>query len=136
MDVHSAKQRSYNMSQIKSKDTYTEIKFRRFIWENGIRGYRVKNKIVGKPDLYFPKQKLAIFIDGCFWHKCPEDYIRPKTKKSFWDKKIEENIKRDKVVNSKLKREGTEVVRFWEHEIEKNTNNFLLKLKKKLKNQT
>lgn len=122
------------MSRIKSSGTHPELLFRKYIWKNGIRGYQINSKIIGKPDLYFSKQKLAVFIDGCFWHKCPKDYIRPRTKKSFWDKKIEENIKRDKVVKNELKKQGTKVVRFWEHEVEKDIYNCLLRLEKKFKN--
>lgn len=83
-------------------------------------GYRLKSKIAGKPDIYFSKQKVAVFIDGCFWHKCPIDFIRPKSKNDYWDKKIKNNVKRDKKINLKLKTEKVRVLRFWEHEIANN----------------
>jgi DNA mismatch endonuclease (patch repair protein) len=113
-------QRKYNMSRIKSSDTLIELKFRKFIWKNGLMGYRLKSKIAGKPDIYFSKQKVAVFIDGCFWHKCPIDFIRPKSKNDYWDKKIKNNVKRDKKINLKLKTEKVRVLRFWEHEIANN----------------
>lgn len=120
MDTHTPAQRKYNMSRIKSSNTLIELKFRKFIWQKGLRGYRIKSKIGGKPDIYFPKQKLAVFIDGCFWHKCPTDFIRPKSKNDYWDRKIKNNVRRDKKINIELKKENIRVLRFWEHEI--NTN--------------
>ncbi|MEX2012922.1 MAG: very short patch repair endonuclease [Candidatus Levyibacteriota bacterium] len=120
MDTHTPKQRTYNMSQIKSSNTLIELKFRKFIWEKKLRGYRLRSKILGKPDIYFPKQKLAVFIDGCFWHKCPIDFIRPQSKNDYWDKKIKNNVKRDKKIDKELKKENIEVLRFWEHEIANN----------------
>ena len=120
MDTHTPRQRKYNMSQIKSSNTLIELKFREYIWLNGLRGYRIKSKILGKPDLYFPKKKLAVFIDGCFWHKCPNDFIRPRSRKDYWDKKIKNNVRRDKRINIELKKENIKVLRFWEHEIANN----------------
>jgi len=119
MDTHSAIQRSYNMSRIRSKNTQIENLLRKLIWKRGIKGYRIKTKVPGRPDIFFPKRKFAVFIDGCFWHKCPKHYIRPKSKKSYWDNKITTNIKRDKAINKKLKNMGIQVIRFWEHSIEK-----------------
>jgi len=119
MDTHTATQRSYNMSRIKSKNTKIEILFRKLVWRRNLKGYRVKTNIPGKPDLYFPKKKFAVFIDGCFWHKCPIDFIRPRSKNSYWDKKIKNNILRDNQINKELKKKGIRVIRFWEHEVEK-----------------
>ncbi len=118
MDTHTPIQRKYNMSRIKSSNTLIELRFRKFIWKKGLRGYRIKSKIAGKPDIYFPKQKVAVFIDGCFWHKCPIDFIRPKSRNNYWDIKIENNIKRDKKIDQVLKIQKIKVIRFWEHEIE------------------
>lgn len=120
MDTHTPMQRKYNMSRIKSSDTLIELKLRKFIWKNGLKGYRLKSKIAGKPDIYFSKQKVAVFIDGCFWHKCPIDFIRPKSKNDYWDRKIKNNVKRDKEINLELKKEKIKVLRFWEHEIVNN----------------
>lgn len=120
MDTHTPTQRKYNMSQIKSSDTLIELKFRKFIWKSGLRGYRIKSKITGRPDIYFFKQKVAVFIDGCFWHKCPIDFIRPKSRNDYWDKKIKNNVKRDKKINIELKKENIKALRFWEHEIVNN----------------
>lgn len=133
-DKLTKEQRSYCMSRIRAQNTSPEIKFRKFIWEKGVRGYRVKNKIHGKPDLYFPKKKLAVFLDGCFWHKCPKCFVKPKSRNEYWDKKIENNIMRDKQINAKLKKEGIRVIRIWEHDIKKDLNKCYGKLNKKLQN--
>lgn len=67
--------------------------------------------------MYFAAKKLAVFIDGCFWHKCPKCFIKPRNNKIFWERKITSNIRRDAKTNKKLSREGIAVLRFWEHEM-------------------
>ena len=121
VDVLTKKQRSYNMSQIKSKNTKPELKIRHFLYSKNIRGYRVNSKLPGRPDVVFTKYKLVIFIDGCFWHKCPKCYREPQTNKEYWVNKIEKNVERDKKVNKILKSDGWKVLRFYEHQI-KNIN--------------
>lgn len=108
------------MSRIKASNTSVELKLRRYVWSKGLRGYRIKNKVMGKPDLYFPAGKLAIFIDGCFWHMCPVHYVEPKSNLSYWLPKIERNIIRDKEINRLLQNSGIHVIRIWEHEIQEN----------------
>src|SRR3989338_6608055 len=95
-DVHTKKQRSYNMSMIRSKNTKPEIILRKLLSASGVKGYRINYKLTGKPDIVFPKQKIAIFVDGCFWHMCPKCYIQPKSNPKFWINKIKGNVKRDK----------------------------------------
>jgi DNA mismatch endonuclease, patch repair protein len=114
-DVLTKSQRSYNMSQIKGKSTEPELILRKILFKNGIRGYRVACKVTGKPDVTFPKYKLAIFVDGCFWHKCPCCFIVPKTRTAWWLKKINGNVARDKTINKQLEKSGWKVLRFWEH---------------------
>ena len=118
MDTLSKKQRSWNMSRIRRKNTSPEIRFRRFLSIRGVRGYRLDATILGRPDLYFPRLKLAVFIDGCFWHRCPACFIRPKTNRSFWTPKIRKNVARDRKVTRMLQKQGFVVLRFWEHETE------------------
>lgn len=117
------------MSRIRSADTKPEFNFRKFIWNHSIRGYRIKSKILGKPDLYFSKKKIAVFIDGCFWHHCPQDFVRPKSRNYYWDEKINNNIKRDKKITKLLTGSNVKVIRFWEHEIEKNSEKCYLILR-------
>jgi DNA mismatch endonuclease (patch repair protein) len=127
-DVLSKKQRSFNMSRIKGKDTKPEVMLRKQLYARGITGYRIHYNILGKPDIVFPKKKIAIFIDGCFWHKCPICFVKPKTRTEFWMKKIESNVKRDKIVKETLEKEGWIVLRFWEHEVKKSTDAVLTRI--------
>jgi len=121
------------MSRVKSKNTKVESIFRRYIWNKGIKGYRINsNKVFGKPDLYFSSRKIAVFIDGCFWHKCPTCHSIPKSNFGFWDEKLNRNIIRDKEVNDKLQENGIKVIRFWEHELENNIEKCYKKLVKVL----
>lgn len=119
-DVLTTGQRKYNMSRIRSKNTGPEITFRKLLFARGIRGYRIHYDLPGKPDIVFVKKKIAIFIDGCFWHKCPEDFQEPETRKEFWMNKINSNVARDEKNNKILQDDGWIVLRFWEHEIRKN----------------
>jgi len=127
-DVLSKEQRSFNMSRIKGKDTKPEVMLRKQLYARGITGYRIHYNILGKPDIVFPKKKIAIFIDGCFWHKCPICFVKPKTRTEFWMKKIESNVKRDKIVKETLEKEGWIVLRFWEHEVKKSTDAVLTRI--------
>ena len=122
MDILTKKQRSLCMSRVKGKNTKLEIALRKYLYSCGIRGYRINsNKISGKPDIYFPKRKLAVFIDGCFWHKCPICFEAPATNTKFWSEKIERNVIRDREVNEALQKSGIKVIRIWGHQI-KNPN--------------
>lgn len=117
-DVLTKKQRSYCMSQIRARNTQPEIILRKAIFSTGIRGYRLHYKLAGKPDIVFPKRKIVIFIDGCFWHKCPKCFKKPDTNKKFWKVKIDSNVARDRIVNVVLKKDGWKILRIWEHELE------------------
>ncbi|MFC1789648.1 very short patch repair endonuclease [Patescibacteria group bacterium] len=129
MDVLTKKQRSYCMSQIKSSGTVIEKYFRQYLKKKGLRGYLNNAKITGRPDLYFPREKIAIFIDGCFWHKCPKCYKKPRSNVKFWNKKIKDNKRRDKNVNKILKKKGIRVLRFWEHRVKNNPGYCYKKIK-------
>ena len=134
MDTHTKEQRSYNMSRIRSKDTKPEIEFRKFIWSKGVRGYRIHSKLRGKPDLYFGRTRIAVFIDGCFWHQCPACFKKPKSNKRYWNKKIRTNVERDLDIDIELDKNGIHVLRFWEHDIKLDINKCFNKLKKLIKN--
>ncbi len=108
------------MSRIRGKDTTIEVALRKAIYAAGMRGYRVRSKIPGRPDIYFPRLKLAVFVDGCFWHKCPKCFRKPKSNKKYWDKKIAENVVRDRRVDARLQRLGVRRMRIWEHRIRQN----------------
>ena len=121
MDVHSPSQRSKNMSAIKASGTKAELHLAKALWSHGHR-YRKNDKTVfGKPDFTFKKIKLAIFVDGEFFHgKDFETKKKPATNAEFWEKKITRNIQRDIKVNEHLKQQGWTVLRFWSTEIRKN----------------
>lgn len=125
MDRLTKKQRSECMSRIGGKNTALERIFKKHIRAFGIKGYRSYAKIPGQPDLYFPDYKVAVFVDGCFWHGCPRCASFPATNKKFWKKKIDGNKNRDKAVNKELRKNGIRVIRFWGHEIKKNPGKFV-----------
>lgn len=113
-------QRSKIMSHIRSKNTSLELYFRKLLSKNGFRGYRLHYKILGTPDIVFVSKKIAIFIDGDFWHGYNWKKLHKTPPKKYWQAKIERNIARDKRYTRQLKKEGWTVLRFWEHEIKKN----------------
>jgi DNA mismatch endonuclease (patch repair protein) len=115
-DNHSEEQRSYNMSQIRSTNTKIELDFKKLLIGTRLR---YQPRMLGKPDFGSKKNKIAVFIDGCFWHKCPKCYRRPKSNRKFWIAKVERNIKRDKFINRELKSQNYKVMRFWEHQIKR-----------------
>lgn len=109
--------RSENMSRIRSTDTEPELIVRKALTAAGLR-YRLQQKTPGgKADLVMPSQKFALFIDGCFWHGCPEHYVHPRSNWPFWDKKLRENVDRDRRQTKALVNEGWRFLRVWEHEV-------------------
>ena len=107
------------MSRIRGKNTSPELKLRKMLWESGIRGYRVHYKLPGKPDIVFTRKKVVVFVDGCFWHKCPVCFRPPETNAEFWNEKLQKNVERDLKVTKELEDLGWPVLRFWEHEVKK-----------------
>lgn len=104
------------MSAVRDRDTKPEIQLRKALWHRGLR-YRLRYKIPGKPDLAFPGPKVAVFVDGCFWHGCPMHGQTPKTNRGFWTTKLRENTERDMRINYRLRGLGWNVIRVWEHEL-------------------
>lgn len=105
------------MSRIRGFNTRPELLLRSALWRMGFR-YRVRAKVFGRPDIAFSIARVAIFVDGCFWHGCPVHGVKPKSNAVFWDQKIGRTIQRGRLVTATLRREGWTVVRVWEHEIE------------------
>ena len=122
VDIFTKEKRRHIMSRVRSKNTKLELLLRKYLFSKGLRGYRVNVNLPGKPDIAFPKYKVAIFVDGCFWHKCPKCFKAPETNKEFWTKKIDGNVERDKRVNQQLSEAGYIVIRFWEHQIVNDLN--------------
>ena len=114
---------SYNMRQVKNKDSDIEICLRKELWQRGIRYRKNVRRVYGNPDIVFMGLKVAVFCDSEFWHGYNWDERKTdfKSNQDFWIPKIERNIERDKEVNEKLKSEGWIVLRFWGKEIKKET---------------
>ena len=136
VDRVSAQVRSKIMSSVKSKDTKPEISLRRELFKRGFR-YSLKHHFKGiniKPDIVMVSRKTCIFVDGCFWHKCPECYEKkePKSNRGYWLPKIQRNVERDNEQNMLLKKLGWDVIRIWEHEIKTDVEKVCRKIESRL----
>lgn len=121
-DVLTKYQRHKNMSHIRSKNTKPEILLRKALWHCGLRYRKNYKKLPGTPDIVITRYRIAIFVDGDFWHargheEHPGEQIG--TNKDFWQKKLKRNVERDKEVNDELTESGWLVLRFWESDIKK-----------------
>jgi len=116
VDRISKEKRSKIMAAIRSKNTAPEVALRKGLWAKGLR-FRIhygEEKI----DIAFPSRKVAIFVDGCFWHGCPAHSHLPKSHEDYWHPKLKRNIEHDRMKEKKLSAEGWRVLRFWEHELD------------------
>jgi DNA mismatch endonuclease, patch repair protein len=112
--------RSENMARIRGQNTSPEVALRKALSAAGVR-YRLHVKTPGgKADIAIPSKRVALFIDGCFWHGCPEHYVKPRSSSPFWDAKLTENTSRDRRQTLKLDAEGWVALRVWEHELREN----------------
>lgn len=118
-DVHSKEQRSYNMSRIHGRETKPELKLKDFFEK---KNFIYQSNEYGKPDFINYKKKIVVFIDGCFWHKCPKCFKLPKSNKEFWKNKINENFRRDKEITFNYKNSDWKVIRVWTHDLKKFLN--------------
>ncbi|GAB1469419.1 very short patch repair endonuclease [Chloroflexota bacterium] len=117
-DVFTKEKRSEVMSRIKGKGNKdTELAMIKILQKHHLAGWRRNQVVIGKPDFIFPKQKVALFVDGCFWHGCPKHSNIPQNNREFWEKKLMGNMDRDKLVSRELRKVGWKVVRVWEHEL-------------------
>lgn len=120
-DKLSRAERSRVMSRVRSKgNARTELKLIELFRKHKITGWRRGYRLFGKPDFVFPALRIAVFVDGEFWHGHPTLCRMPKTNASFWKSKIERNRKRDLEVNRTLRDRGWSVVRIWQHELKSN----------------
>ena len=121
------------MSSIKAKNTKPELLFRKALWNSGLKGYRLHwKKVPGKPDIAFVKYKLAIFVNGCFWHKCPHcQPALPKSNTEFWNIKLTRNQERDLRKVADLEKIGWTSLTLWECQM-KNINEIVASIKSKL----
>ena len=122
------------MSKVKNKDSKIEIALRKALWKEGYRYRKNSTKYFGKPDIVLPKYKTVIFVDSCFWHGCKKHGSMPATRTEFWEKKITRNKERDKEVNRHYKKEGWQVIRVWEHDLNRMAQEYYQKVVQKIKN--
>lgn len=109
--------RSALMARIRGQNTGPELALRKVLWRNGLR-YQLHHRIEGaRPDIVFPRSRVAVFIDGCFWHGCPEHYVRPRSKPDFWAHKLLSNVLRDRAQTVTLEQRGWTILRYWEHDV-------------------
>jgi DNA mismatch endonuclease (patch repair protein) len=119
-DRLSINERSAHMAKIKGRSTKsTEIRVALTLVRRGISGWiRNADQLTGRPDFYFPRLKIVIFVDGCFWHQCPKCNRRvPANNRERWQEKLLNNSKRDRRVDRMLRIDGFSVIRIWEHEL-------------------
>ena len=117
-DVFTSRKRSQVMSRIRSQgNKETEIVLLSILRSHKISGWRRHLPLPGRPDFAFPKERLILFVDGCFWHGCPCCYRRPKSRTSYWNEKFQRNKNRDREVGRILRRKGWRVMRIWHHEL-------------------
>ncbi len=110
--------RSEHMARIRSINTGPEMRLRSHLWARGLRYRLHRTTPVGRPDLVFPGSRVAVYVDGCFWHGCPLHYVAPRTKRSFWASKLAKNVERDRLQTLGLEKRGWTVIRVWEHEVD------------------
>jgi len=120
MDNLTKEQRKKNMQNIRSVNTAPERLVMRELSRRKIYFAKYVNSIIGKPDIVFRRKKVVLFVDSDFWHGHPKRLIMPKSNKKYWETKIERNRKRDKEVNTQLKKDGWKVIRIWEYDIKHN----------------
>jgi DNA mismatch endonuclease Vsr len=134
MDRIITTKRSQLMSRVRNRDTDIEKQLCSILWKNNLR-YRKHYKITGRPDIAFPRLKIAIFCDGDFWHG--REFVKDGKKyNDFWFEKISQNIKRDRFVTRNLERHGWKVIRFWKNEIKNQTSSCLAIVLKTINEKT
>ena len=120
-DVFTAAKRSKVMSKIRgSGNRSTELRAMELFRKGNVHGWRRGFVLLGKPDFAFPANRLAVFVDGCFWHGCPRHYKTPSSNAGFWRTKIARNRMRDREVGRQLRAKGWKVIRIWEHQLRTN----------------
>lgn len=127
--------RSDLMARVRSYgNRTTELKMAKLLRRAHLKGWRRHLPLTGKPDFAWPNEKVALFVDGCFWHghKCGKN-IKPKTNREAWERKIETNKKRDRSVRKLLRNKGWKVVRIWECELSKKPEQCLSRISRALK---
>jgi DNA mismatch endonuclease (patch repair protein) len=129
-DVFTKAKRSEVMSRIRGHgNKATELALAKVFRQHRITGWRRHQAHFGKPDFAFPRLRVAVFVDGCFWHGCPKHSTMPRSNRPFWAKKLAANKARDRLVSRTLRRDGWRVVRIWEHDLAKRADACISKIK-------
>lgn len=132
IDTLSKKARSLLMAGVKGRhNKSTEVEMAKLLRSSNIKGWRRHLKLSGSPDFTFRKERVCIFVDGCFWHGCPKHYKSPKSNKKFWREKVKKNRERDSRINQELKKQEYRVIRIWECEM-READKVLKKIQKAL----
>lgn len=120
-DVFDRQKRSEVMARIRGRGNKdTELALLVLLRRHRIKGWRRGTSVFGRPDFTFVREKVAVFVDGCFWHGCPKHSNLPVNNREFWARKLGANVARDRLVSRTLRRKGWIVVRIWEHDLMKN----------------
>ncbi len=130
-DIFTPKKRSWIMSRIRGSNTKIDLKMKKLLSENKYK-FEMYPKMYGNPDFILKRKKIAIFCDGDFWHGYRYHEKKKPTQK-YWKDKLEGNMRRDQRYSRKLRRDGWSVLRLWEHDIEKNSDMCMRKIKRKFK---
>ena len=126
-DFLTRNQRSARMAAIRSRgNKETELVVAKLLRQNGITGWRRNLPVFGKPDFVFRKARLAVFVDGCFWHGCPKHCRMTASNRAFWRRKLSRSRQRDLLVNRTLRKAGWRVLRVWEHQLHRKKEAALL----------
>ena len=133
-DVFSARKRSEIMARVRGRgNERTELALLNILRRQNISGWRRHQTVFGKPDFVFREHRLAVFVDGCFWHCCPRHATKPASNRRFWRQKLARNKARDRLVNFTLRKAGWTVLRVWQHELtRKNESRVAVRIRKYL----
>lgn len=120
-DDRTPAQRAETMRRVKGSNTSCEVRLRSALHRRGLR-YSLRKQLPGKPDIVFVRAKVAVFVDGCFWHGCPQHCRRPSSNTTYWHAKIDRNMARDERIAKELRAQGWRVIRVWEHDVKEHLN--------------
>ena len=134
-DAHTSEQRSHNMSRIRSTGTTPERRLGELLRMMFPAEEIVEHAkdLPGRPDFWMPGLHLALFADGCFFHKCPKHFIMPENNRAYWEPKLARNHLRDRQNNAALKSQGIMPIRIWEHDLRKDLTSARRKIRRKLR---
>jgi DNA mismatch endonuclease, patch repair protein len=132
-DRHTTEQRSRNMAHIrKFGNISTELRLAKLFRLHGITGWRRHLDLPGRPDFTFRKERVAVFVDGCFWHRCPTCNWVPASNLAYWETKLSSNVRKDREADRKLRASGWTVVRIWEHVLKRDPQRVLARVRRAL----